>query len=31
MEIAIVTRPGHPLVIGDNVLGVGRYLGHGSG
>jgi hypothetical protein len=31
MEIGIVTRPKNPLVIGDNVLSVGRYLGHGSG
>lgn len=28
MEIAIVTQPGNPLLIGTNVLGVGRYLGH---
>jgi hypothetical protein len=31
MEIEIVTQPGNPLVIGANVLGVARYLGHADG
>jgi hypothetical protein len=31
MEIAIVTQPGNPLVIGADVLGVARYLGHVDG
>jgi hypothetical protein len=31
MEIEIVTKPGHPIVIGSNVLGVARYLGHADG
>lgn len=31
MEIAIVIRPGNPLVIGADVLGVARYLGHVDG
>jgi hypothetical protein len=31
MDIAIVTQPGNPLVIGADVLGVARYLGHVDG
>jgi len=28
MEVEVITQPGHPLVVGANVLGVARYLGH---
>lgn len=30
MEIETVTQPGNPLVIGANVLGIARYLGHAN-
>jgi len=29
MTIRTVTKPGNPLVLGANVLGIARYLGHG--
>jgi hypothetical protein len=29
MDIKIVATSGHPIVLGGNVLGIGRYLGHG--
>jgi len=30
MKIETTTQPGHPIVLGANVLGVARFLGHGG-
>lgn len=30
LKLETITQPGHPLVIGVNVLGIAAYLGHGS-
>jgi hypothetical protein len=31
MEIKTITQPGKAIVIGSNVLGIARYLGHAAG